>query len=123
MNEQEKRSEVYSEKKFRISIAYPLRMPLIFTLFFAIIGIIIQSMQSGSLHVLSFFFSNYSAWFLSLGNFVEPALYDSVESVLRGLLSGWYYFFFTGGLLSLLWALLEWLFSLEIKSKTESKMK
>lgn len=117
--------ESYFEEKIEVGVSHSLREPLVFTLFFVIIGIAIQSFKLGSFSFLSslkfFFITDYVPWFNSLGNFVNPTFYTSAENVLQSLLSNWYYFFYTGGLLSLIWALLSWIFGLTFNFKRPHK--
>lgn len=91
----------------KIAIAYELRFPLAWTLFFVIIGIIIQSIKSGNLVFFDFFIKNYIEWFRDFGSFVEPTYYSSEKQLFFAIISKWYYFFYTGGLISLLWKLLN----------------
>lgn len=125
MQSSENYRESYSEERIEIGVSHSLREPLVFTLFFVIIGIVIQSFQIGSFSFLlslkNFFITNYLVWFNSLGDFVDPTFYTSMENVLQSLLGNWYYFFYTGGLLSLIWALLSWLFSLTFKFERPHK--
>jgi len=117
--------ESYSEERIEIGVSHSIREPLVFTLFFVIIGIVLQSFKVGSFSFLlslkNFFITNYLVWFNSLGNFTNPTFYTSAENVLQSLLSGWYYFFYTGGLLSLVWALLSWIFSLSFNFKIPNR--
>lgn len=98
---------------FKIYIPYGMRGPLIFTLFFALIGIAIKSISAGHLIFLDFFIGDYLEWFKSFGGFIERIETSSMEDFLFTLLKNWYYFFYTGGLISLIWELLSWLIHLE----------
>ena len=77
------------------------------TLFFMIIGIVIQSIQAKAVVFLSFFSSNYIDWFKLFGTFVEPSYYASFPELFYAIMGYWYYFFFTGGVLSVLWRLIS----------------
>ena len=105
------------EEKSRFSIPKKLRFPLIWTIFFIIIGITIQSIKSSDFVFFSFFGSNYIEWFRSLGHFTDITYYESYEIFVKNLASGWYYFFYTGGLLSLIWAFIYWIVHKEIGIK------
>jgi hypothetical protein len=100
-----------------IGIPYVLRFDLAWIIFFSIIGIVIQSIQAGHFVFLDFFGRNYGAWFLSLGAFVHPVTYGSPQAFLYALMSGWYYFFYTGGLIALVWKILAMLINKEFVIK------
>ncbi len=106
---------------YRKGINRKLRFPLIWTIFFAIIGIFIQSIQTNKFIFFKFFISNYVSWFKSFGSFVNPTVYNSPRELLNKLLSHWYYFFYTGGLLSLLWSSLSVLLNREDNELEEEK--
>jgi len=102
------------EKKIMILIPPKLRFPLAWTLFFIIIGITIQSLKSGSIIFASFFTSSYIQWIKSLGFFTNLVSYENQTEVLKALAKEWYYFFFSGGILSLIWALISYITHSEI---------
>ncbi len=108
-----------NEQKSRFSIPKKLRFPIIWTLFFIITGIIIQSIKASGFVFFSFFGSNYIEWFRSLGNFTDITYYKSYEEFVKNLVNGWYYFFYTGGILSLIWALISWIVHKEIGIKQQ----
>jgi hypothetical protein len=99
--------------EFKIGIPYELRVPLIFTLFFALIGIVIKSISAGELVFIDFFIKDYAAWFRSFGGFVERIETKGAEEFFFALLKNWYYFLYTGWLLSLIWGVLNWLMNFE----------
>jgi len=101
-------------------IAKKLRFPLVWTLFFIIIGIIIQSIKQGSFVFLDFFAKNHIQWFRSFGNFTDVTQYESAQALLQSIMLQWYYFFYTGGLISLLWAILSLIIGLG-KSEDEEE--
>jgi len=102
------------KQSFRIQVPFTLRFGLIWTIVFAIIGIAIQSIQSSTFVFINFFFSNYFDWFRSFGSFVQTTQYDSAMEVFKIIMSQWYYFFYTGGLISLIWGFVSWLIHLEV---------
>jgi hypothetical protein len=97
----------------RFGIPEELKMPLIFTIFFAVVGISIKSISAGELVFFDFFVGDYSEWFKSFGGFTERIKTAGAEEFFFSLLKSWYYFFYTGGLLSLVWGFLSWLLHLE----------
>jgi len=109
------------KQKFRLQIPYNLRFPLIWTLFFAVLGIVIQSIKAGTFVFADFFWANYIDWFKSFGSFTDPAYYGSEMDVILAILRHWYYFFYTGGLISLIWAFVHWLINFEFIFKTKEK--
>lgn len=103
---------------FRFSlIPYTLRFGLAWTLFFSAIGIAIQSIAANSFVLYDFFIANYMAWFRSFGNFTNRIIYPSVEDFVLHLLSNWYYFLYTAGLLSLIWGFLSLIVHFEVLFK------
>lgn len=110
------------KKQFtRLQIAYSLRFGLIWTLFFAILGIAIQSVKAKSLIFVQFFGSNWVDWLASFGTFTDPTVYPTAMDFIYSLLSHWYYFFYTGGLLAILWGLLSWIIHSELIFKRKEK--
>ena len=115
--------EAPKKQFFRLQIPYTLRFALIWTLFFIILGLVVQYFQkidqafSLSSLVTSFFTTDYVAWFKSFGSFSNVILYPTPLDFVRALLSKWYYFFYTGGLLSLIWGLLSWIIHFEFVVK------
>jgi len=98
----------------RLGIPYGLRFSIIWTLFFIIIGVVIQSIQANSFVFKDFFISNYVNWFKSFGSFVNFQEYASVMDLFKSIMIKWYYFFYTGGLIALIWGLLDWIINSEI---------
>jgi len=100
---------------FRLSLfPYSLRFGLAWTLFFIAIGVAIQSIAANTLVLNDFFIKNYFDWFRSFGNFTNRIVYPSIEDFVLHLLSNWYYFFYTAGLLSLIWGFLSLLINFEL---------
>ena len=66
------------KKEWSLKVPLRLRAALIFTIFFIIIGIIIQSIDAGNFIFADFFTSNYATWFRGIGSFsrVVTFLYD-----------------------------------------------
>lgn len=109
--------------KKSFSIPHQLRFPIIWTIFFILIGITLQSISNGYLTLFEFFGKNFIAWMKSLGNFTNLTTYQSQEVLLKTIFSKWYYFFYTGGLLSLIWGFFSWLINKEISlSSKEEKI-
>ena len=52
--------------------------------------------------------------FKFFGTFTQQTVYSSVEEVFFAILEKWYYFFVTGGLISLIWGLVSWIINFEI---------
>lgn len=102
---------------FRLEIPYNLRFPLIWIAFFAILGIIIQSIKAETFVFTDFFWRNYIDWFKSFGSFTDPAYYGNEMAVIFAILKHWYYFFYTGGLISLIWVFVSWLINFEFVFK------
>jgi len=99
--------------KFHIPVR--LRTSLIWIVFFAILGIIVQSIQRGEFVFFSFFGSNYVDWFRSFGSFSSRIAYTSASNLLLSIFRQWYYFFYTGGLISFIWELVVSLMNSEFK--------
>ena len=110
---------VLKKKKNKINLYIPhrLRFPLVWTLFFTIIGIIQQSIILKKFVFIQFFTSNYLDWFSSFGNFAERYAAESFNEVLFLMLQKWYYFLFTGGIISIIWVVIYLIVHLEIESK------
>jgi len=102
------------KKRLRFSIPYKLRYTLIWIFFFSILGIVIQSIQAGQFIFADFFASNYAAWFRSFGGFTQQISYAGGRSLLLSIMGGWYYFFLTGGYISLIWDILSMVINHEI---------
>ncbi len=110
---------------FRLQIPYVLRFSIIWTLFFVIVGVLIQYLslpnQIFSEVLVAFFTTNYVAWFASFGNFTNVTLYPAAMDFVYSLIGHWYYFFYTGGLISLIWGFLSWLIHFEFVFKKSDK--
>jgi len=101
-------------------ISFGLRFALIWTLFFALVGIVSQSIEKSTLVLTDFFSANYIQWFQNFTQFSDITLYPAAMDFLYSLLASGYYFFFTGGLISLVIAILSWLIHLITRKKTPS---
>lgn len=126
LSEEEKRlfgEQEQKKKAFRIQIPDSLRFALIWTIFFAIAGIIIQSIRAGGFVFIDFFVGNYAAWFRSFGAFTDPTAYASGLDLFYAIMRDWYYFLYSGGLISLLWSLISGLINQEIVFKAKEKQK
>ncbi len=100
--------------------SFGLRFALIWVVFFAIAGMVLQSIQAGVFVFGDFFGTNYINWFKSFGSFSNTVIYPSAQDFIFSMLIQWYYFFFTGGLISLIWAILSWIIHFATKKKTSS---
>jgi len=97
--------EVQKRKRSEFSIPSKMKLPIVWTIFFAVIGIIQQSLIVGSPVFLQFFTTGYFEWFSLFGSFAK--IYSSgVQQVIITFLRTWYYFFFTGGLVALIWSII-----------------
>lgn len=116
----QKALEVKKKRRgFKFSFPHPLRFPLIWTLFFAIVGIAQQSLIVKKVIIFEFFTTKYMGWFASFGNFASAYQASGMPEVFRMILGSWYYFFFTGGLLSLLWAIIHIVINAEFGAKKD----
>jgi len=129
MEEYDNIIESTGKQSFRIQIPYSLRFAIIWTLFFVVIGLIIQIIQtpgfSFSLSFSNFFNANFVDWFRSFGSFVNTTEYASGMSIFSSIMSQWYYFFYTGGLIVFIWGLISWIINIEIvfkKRKNQSQI-
>jgi len=120
-NSEGKFIEAPKKQFMRLQIAYSLRFGLIWTLFFAIVGVVIQSVQAGGFRFLEFFGSNWIAWFRSFGSFSDPTVYPTAMDLIRSIVGKWYYFFYTGGLLALLWGFISWIIHAELIFRKRDK--
>lgn len=113
--------ESTEKQAFRIQIPYSLRFAIVWTLFFAIIGITLQIAQSQTVAVLdsikNFFGQNYIYWIKSFGSFVQITEYNSGMEVFSSIMASWYYFLYTGGLLALIWGVISWIINIEVVIK------
>lgn len=97
------------KEKSRFSIPYKLRWPIVWILFFSIVGIIQQSIEGKKVIFGNFFWRNYIEWFNSFGNFVGVYQISGWQGLGLTFLTSWYYLFFTGGLISLLIAIISFI--------------
>lgn len=84
-----------------------LRISVIWTLAFAVLGIVIQSLSRGEFVFLRFFFSNYWAWFGNFFNFFQTTEYNTGMNIFTSIMSGWYYFLYTLGLIVFIVSLIK----------------
>jgi len=114
----EKQERMRKERtKFSLRVPPRLRFALAWTVFFVILGIAIQSIQAGRFIFVDFFGSNYAEWFRSFGSFVSPGAYGTVQNLILAILGKWYYFLYTGGLISLIWAIIDSIVNYEVYFK------
>jgi hypothetical protein len=110
----------------KLHVPYSLRFGLIWTLFFMIVGILMvyfsRDMASIGDIFKTFFTSDYIAWFKSFGSFSNVTVYPTTTDFIFALLGKWYYFFITGGFLSIIWGLLSWIINLEFIFKKKEKI-
>jgi len=105
----------------RLQIPFLLRFALIWTAVFGILGIIIQSISGRQFVFVDFFISNYGEWFRGFGSFIQATEYESGMAIFKSIMAGWYYFFYTGGLISLIWGIVSWIVHAEIVIKRKDK--
>lgn len=117
----EERDVAVKKRRFYLRVHPKLRIPLIWTIVFIIIGITIESIKSGSFFFSQFFFSSYVEWFRGFGNFVDLVNYGTELELLALIARKWYYFFYTGGLISIIIAILYILMHKEIKPELEQE--
>jgi hypothetical protein len=108
-------------KKWWKELLWELKWILIWTGLFVIAGIIIQSLREGQFVFIDFFWANYKAWLSSFGNLTQFTQYAGYNDVLKQILADWYYFFYSGGLISLVWGLLSFMFRKLNKKRIEAK--
>lgn len=88
--------------KYSLHIPEKLKLPIAWTLFFALIGIIQQSLVAKHIIFLQFFTNGYLGWFYLLGNIALIYHESGIQEIMTELFKIWYYFFFTGGLISVI---------------------
>lgn len=115
---EEKWFEKAPKKIIRIGFPRPLQFSIIWVIFFTIIGIVLQALNDKKFilaeAIQKFFITNYIGWFNSLGNFTSSTTYPSYEAMFQLILSNWYYFFLTGGVVALIWGIISWIIHWEI---------
>jgi len=109
------------KKRWWKELLWELKWILIWMGLFVIIGIIIQSLREGRFVFIDFFWANYKAWLSSFGNLTQFTQYASYNDVLKQILADWYYLFYSGGLISLVWGLLSFIFKSFNKKRIEAK--
>lgn len=105
---------------FRLQIPFSLRFALIWLLFFSILGLVLQYIQSQVFDLRLFFIDNYIQWlkyFGSLFNGTAITYSSTPVSIYQPLLVGWYYFFLSGGIIALLWGIISWIVNFEVVVK------
>ena len=115
-----------TQKKITLfKIPTELRFALIWTIFFSIIGITLQYYESKIFifpdSIYSFFTTTFAEWVRSFGSFSALNFYESDLGLFYPILGKWYYFFYFGGLLALVWGLLSWIIHAEIAITHKSK--
>ena len=108
-------------KRWWKELLWELKWILAWIVLFATAGIIIQSIREGKFVFIDFFWANYKAWLNSLGRFAQFTQYSSYNDLLKQILADWYYFFYSGGLISLVWGFLSFLFKTLNKKRKEAK--
>lgn len=115
------------EKKKLLSfgLPYQFRWPLLWTLFFAILGLVIQIVNKQVVwpNLWDFFGKNFIDFFRIFGNFTNAVTYPTEMDVIRALVGNWYYFFYTGGLISLIWTTLSSIINFELDVTKKIKYK
>ena len=115
------KGKVPRKEVFRLQIPYNLRYALGWSIFFALIGIVIQSIQAGAFVFKDFFIGNYADWFRSFGTFTSTRAYNTPLDLIYAIMGEWYYFLYTGGLISILWTLIKGLINSEISFTAKQK--
>lgn len=113
--------EQESKEVFRIQFPRVLRFAFIWTVFFSIIGIVLQSFAEKTLIFKEFFTSNFVNWLSDFGNFANLTDYPDIQTLLFTIFEDWYYFFYLGGLLALIWGLIAWMVNWEIVFRKRRK--
>ena len=98
-----------------------LIVALIWVIFSAGVGILFQSYEAKKLVFVDFFISNFHLWFESFGGFFNPTFYDGPAVLFASILNSWYYFFYLGGLISLVWAIIAVIFHLIFRPRNSDK--
>jgi hypothetical protein len=111
------------KKNFILRIPLTLRLSIIWTIFFSIIGLVFEYIK-GNFNFSSFFVTNYLQWFRDFGilfnNSSLQQILPSSITIYQPVLNGWYYFFITGGLIALLWGIIAWIINLEFAFRRNS---
>ncbi len=118
--------EPTQKQALRIQVPYSLRFAIIWTVFFSIVGIVVQIIQSRNptfsvSSILNFFGSEFITWLKSFGSFANTTEYNSGMQLFSALMSQWYYFLYTGGLLALLWGIISWIINIEVVLRKRRK--
>lgn len=96
-----------------------LRFPISWTAFFIILGFIQEYIITRKFEFVNFFSSYYLNWFNSFGNFAEIYYVGGIQELGLMILRHYYYFFITGGIIALIWAIISIATHLELKKKDE----
>lgn len=88
--------------KNKFAVSERLKLPIVWTLFFALIGMIQQSLISGHVVFLGFFTDGYLGWFYLFASFTKIYNQSGMQEITIEFLRTWYYFFFTGGLIAII---------------------
>jgi hypothetical protein len=96
------------KKHHKFFLPKAFTFPLSWTLFFAIVGIIIQSIVAHRFVFIEFFGSNFVNWLYSFKLFTDTTQYANINDLILTFVKTWYYFAFAGGLLSLIWVVISW---------------
>ena len=107
--------EKREKKPIILRIPIRLRFALAWTIFFAILGIIIQSIQAGRFVFVDFFIGNYASWFRLFAGLIGQLEQEAATNLILSILNKWYYFFYTGGLISLIWNIIFFLINREFR--------
>jgi hypothetical protein len=104
--------EIYVPEKKRLAsfgLPHRWRWPLLWTIFFAIVGVVIQVVNKEIIwpNIQDFFWTNFIDFFRMFGSVTDVVAYPDEMSVLRAIAGKWYYFCYTGGLVALLWTILS----------------
>jgi len=113
--------EAPRKQSFRLQVPYAFRFSILWTIFFALLGIIIQSIEAEAFIFRDFFAGNYLLWFKSFMTFTDQTTYGSYAEIFSAIFEKWYYFFYTGGLIAFLWNFLSWIINFEFSFRKKEK--
>jgi hypothetical protein len=108
-------------KNWLKELFWEIKWILAWVFLFAVVGIIVQSLRAGQFVFIDFFWANYNVWLASFGNFSSLIQITSYPELFGNMINDWYYFLYTGGLLSLIWGILSFIFRKLNRKRIESK--
>ncbi len=100
-------------------LIWEIKWVFLWVLAFAVAGIIVQSARAGGFVFIDFFGGNFIEWINSFSNFSGSVEVTSYEALKEIILRDWYYFLYSGGLISLAWSIVGFGFKLMGEEKRE----